>query len=203
MAELNLETREDEDLMLFKEHLEKFCDSHPELAEKINNGYATKVKDEEGEHDVVCKKNLFGCYEYCSRKAIEIFEKRQKEKPEAYKEKRGGAIRSDIVFSWVVTYFEEDDIVPDKRNDHEELFNMDGTKFVAFMKKPAVQKLVKDVAMRASGLKKGNGNEQVSLDTLGAQPEATSKATKKKASGEQIGFDFSSLFGLGTEEGND
>lgn len=196
MAELKLETREDEDLILFKEHLEKFCDSHPDLAEKINNGYAVKVKDEEGEHDVICKKNLFGCYAYCAKKAIEIFEKRKKEKPEAYKDKIGGAIRSDTVFSWVVTYFEEDDIVPDKGNDHEELFNLDGTKFVAFMKKPAVQKLVKDVAMRASGLKKkGDGNEQVSLDTLGSQPEASSKASKKKASVEQIGFDFASLLG--------
>lgn len=119
MAELNLETMEDEDLILFKEHLEKFCDSHPELAEKINNGYATKVTDEEGEHDVICKKNLFGCYEYCSRKAIEIFEKRKKEKPEAYKEKRGGAVRSDTVFSWVVTYFEETVCISHRLNLHK------------------------------------------------------------------------------------
>lgn len=186
MAELNLETFETEDLHILKIHLEKFCDSHPELAEKINNGYAVKVKDEDGEHDLVCKKNLRGCYDYCSKKAIEVFEEWEKKNPNAYKNRRGGLIEGEKVVSWAITYFEEDDIKPDDKNVFKELFNPDGTEFVFKAPKPAAQK---PKAIKTP------------LEEM-AKPAATAasaKAKDKKSKGEQIGFDLASLFGSGTE----
>ena len=196
MTELKLETYNSPELKKIKDYLEEFCDNHADLAEKINGGYPTKIKDADGEHSLICKKNLNGCWGYCNSKAIEMFTEMQKQNPDAFKDRRGGFVEDDKVFSWAVTYFEEDDIVPAKENKFKELFNEDGSEYVYKAPQTTVPKAAVSKATPAKQSKAATPIEEMSKVTPAAE-----KDNVKKDKPEQIGFDFASL--LGEKKDND
>lgn len=106
MISLNLETKNNEQKRI-KEYLENNVNEI--LADKINNGVSV-TRDNK---TLISKKDLNGCWEYCSKQAKEMLEN---------KTSGGVYVSDDVVFGWAMHYFEEDTI-------EGNLYNPDGSEY--------------------------------------------------------------------------
>ena len=116
MSKLNLETKCVEHTVL-KEYLEE--NASPILVEKINNG----ARIEKDGKTLLNKKDLQSFMIYACNEARKI----------AAQGANSACVKSDIVFGWLVHYFEEDSI-------EGTLYNEDGTKYSKPLPKPTQSK---------------------------------------------------------------
>ena len=117
MIKLNL-TAETPEHEVLKEYLQE--NASPALAEKIQNG----VKIEKDGKTLINKKDLAGFMKYACEEARKL----------AKQGATGACVKDEIVFGWLIHYFEEDSI-------EGTLLNEDGTPYKVVKKQP--QKSVK------------------------------------------------------------
>lgn len=116
MVTLNLETKSEA-----QKRLKKFLEQNASeiLADKINNG----VYIEKDGKRLLNKKNLDSFIKYATNEA----------KKQAAKGESGAFVEDNVVFGWLIHYYEEDDIIGT-------LYNEDGTEY-----KPVVKTTAKSV----------------------------------------------------------
>ncbi len=123
-----------------KEYLEKSASDV--LADKINKG-VTIQKDGQ---TLINIKTLDGFMNYATQEAQKMAEKGA----------RCACIQDDVVFGWAIHYFEEDSI-------EENLFNLDGSKYVKATQKKAEKKAEKKTNIETHKVVKIESKGQLSF----------------------------------------